>query len=231
MKLDKKNRKKFIAGIILISVFIIISILITYKFYPQIKELQKNPQKLEEIKILFESYGLWGIFILIIIQVLQVIISIIPGGPFQIVAGIIYGTFTGFLISFIGMSIGALIVYFMVKLFKNKFISLFIDKNKLEEYSFLNDSPKLDLILSILFFIPGAPKDTLIYYAAFIGMDIKKYITITILMRFPAMLFSTLIGNNIGIGNLKFTIFLIIVLALAGILGLWYHNKYIKKNI
>lgn len=230
MHIEKDNRKKFIEGLILLSIFAIVFLGITYKFYPYIKELQVNPDKLEEIKILFESYGQWGIFILIIIQILQVIISVIPGGPFQIVAGILYGTFFGFLASFTGMFIGSIIVYFMVRLFKNKFISLFMDKKKLEEYKFLKDSPRLELILAILFLVPGAPKDTLIYYAAFVGMEFKKYILITVIMRLPAMLFSTLIGNNIGIGNMKVTIVLVIILALTGGAGFWYHKHHIKNN-
>lgn len=230
MHIEKNNRKKFILGLLLIIIFVIAFLGITYKFLPYFKDIHDNPDKLEEIKLLFEPYGQWGILILIIIQILQVVIAIIPGGPFQIVAGILYGTFWGFLASFIGMCIGSIIVYFMVILFKNQFISLFMDKRKLEEYKFLKDSPRLELILAILFLVPGSPKDTLIYYAAFIGMEFKKYILITVIMRLPAMLFSSLIGNNIGLGNIKITVILLGVLSIAGILGFFYNRTHIKNK-
>lgn len=229
MHIEKTDRKRFIIGILLITIFIILFSVTTYKFYPYLSEVKNSPDKIEEIKEIFESFGSWGIFALICIQILQVVISIIPGGPFQIVAGVLYGTLFGFLASFIGMFAGSIIVFFMVKLFKTKFISLFMDTKKLEEYKFLKDSPRLELILAILFFIPGAPKDTLIYYVAFVGMELKKYIFITVIMRLPAMLFSTMIGNNIGNGNLKVTIILSSILVLAGGIGLWFHNKHIKK--
>lgn len=229
MHIEKTDRKRFIIGILLITIFIILFSVATYKFYPYLSEVKNSPDKMEEIKEIFESFGSWGIFALICIQILQVVISIIPGGPFQIVAGVLYGTLFGFLASFIGMFAGSIIVFFMVKLFKNKFISLFMDTKKLEEYKFLKDSPRLELILAILFFIPGAPKDTLIYYVAFVGMELKKYIFITVIMRLPAMLFSTMIGNNIGNGNLKITIILSSILVLTGGIGLWFHNKHIKK--
>ncbi|MGB5822474.1 MAG: VTT domain-containing protein [Proteocatella sp.] len=140
-----------------------------------------------------------------------------------------YGIWGGFLLSLSGMFIGSMIVFLLVRAFKYRFISLFMNEKKLEEYKFLKDSPKLEAILSVLFLIPGAPKDTLVYYAGLTNISIRKFIFIVVFMRIPSMLFSTLIGSNLGVGNIKTSIWILIAVSIVGIAGLIYNKIYINK--
>lgn len=225
-----KNKKQLIFGVLLIVIFLIGSAILTYKYYPVFKELSINPEKMMEFKAWVESYGFWGGLMLMFVQIVQVIVSIIPGGPVQILFGVIYGTWGGFFLSLSGMFIGSMIVFLLSRAFKHKFISLFINEKKLEEYKFLKDSPKLEAILSVLFLIPGAPKDTLVYYAGLTNISIKKFIFIVVFMRIPSMLFSTLIGSNLGVGNIKASMGMIGAISILGMLGIIYNKIYIKKT-
>lgn len=228
---DKKVSKKRIALLIsAMLIFIIFSTFITVKFYPLIIDIASSPEKMMEFKAWIESYGIWGSFILMTIQVLQVIVSVVPGGPVQILFGLIYGTWKGLLLSLIGMTLGSVTVFFLVRAFKYKFITMFMSKEKLDEYRFLKDSPKLEKILAILFLIPGVPKDTLVYYVGMTDLNIKKFILIVVLMRIPSMMLSTLIGNNIGMGNMAGSIFVLSALCLAGSAGMIYNKYFIKKS-
>lgn len=227
--MDIKNKKQRLYGLLLLTVFVFTSGYIAYRCYPLFRELSANPEKMMEFKVWVESYGVWGGLILMLVQIVQVIVSIIPGGPVQILFGVIYGTWGGFLLSLSGMFIGSMIVFLLVRAFKYRFISLFMNEKKLEEYSFLKDSPKLEAILSVLFLIPGAPKDTLVYYAGLTNISIKKFIFIVVFMRIPSMLFSTLIGSNLGVGNIKTSIYIMAGVAIVGILGMLYNKMYIKS--
>lgn len=222
------KNKKLIYGLMFITLFISVAAYISYRCYPFFKELSVDSQKMMEFKIWVESYGIWGGLILMLIQIAQVIVSIIPGGPIQILFGVIYGTWLGFFLSLSGMFIGSMIVFLLVRTFKYKFISLFMDERKLEEYKFLKDSPKLEAILSVLFLIPGAPKDTLVYYAGLTSISIRKFIFIVVFMRIPSMLFSTLIGSNLGIGNIRASIWIFVVVSVFATAGLVYNKLYIK---
>lgn len=231
MNIEGENNLKKLKMELVISAaatFIILSVLISAKLYPVMTELAASPQKMMELKIWIESYGLWGSVILMSVQVLQVIVSVVPGGPVQILFGMIYGTWKGLFFSLVGMFAGSMIVFFLIRAFKYRFITLFISRDKLDEYRFLKDSPKLEKILAMLFLIPGVPKDTLVYYAALTELSMKKFILIAVIMRVPSMLFSTLIGDNLGMGNLEGGLWILAALCTAGIAGMIYHRYFIR---
>ena len=231
MNIEGENNLRIFKIVMMISAaaaFIMLSVLISTKLYPVMNELAASPQKMMELKSWIESYGLWGSMILMAVQVLQVIVSVVPGGPVQILFGMIYGTWKGLLFSLGGMFAGSMIVFFLIRAFKYRFITLFISREKLDEYRFLKDSPKLEKILAALFLIPGVPKDTLVYYAALTELSMKKFIFIAVIMRIPSMLFSTLIGDNLGMGNLEGGLWILAALCIAGIAGMIYHRYFIR---
>lgn len=228
---DKEVSKKRIALLIsAMLIFIIFSAFISVKLYPLIIAIASSPEKMMEFKVWIESYGIWGGVMLMTLQVLQVIVSVVPGGPVQILFGLIYGTWKGLLLSLIGMTLGSVTVFFLVRAFKYKFITVFMCKEKLDEYRFLKDSPRLEKILALLFLIPGVPKDTLVYYVGMTDLNIKKFIWIVVLMRIPSMMFSTFIGNNIGMGNMMSSFLVLSALCLAGLAGMVYNRCFIKKS-
>lgn len=224
----KKTISPKVKAYIYILSFTFLILLSFYYFYPFIKEINLNPQSLESFKLWIESQGLLGAIVVFLLQILQVVVSIIPGGPIQIIFGLIYGAIPGFLISFVGMFIGSILVYSITKLFRHKVINVFVKEEQLNKYQFLNDSPKLESILFILFLIPGVPKDTLVYYAGITNIPFKKFILITVFARIPGMLSSTFIGSSLGIGNISLSLVVFGITILFGALGFMYNKKLVN---
>ena len=86
MNIEGENNLRIFKIVMMISAaaaFIMLSVLISTKLYPVMNELAASPQKMMELKSWIESYGLWGSMILMAVQVLQVIVSVVPGGPVQ----------------------------------------------------------------------------------------------------------------------------------------------------
>lgn len=226
-KIPSRAKNIFYVGLFIL--FLLGVIASTYYFYPILREFNLNPDSIVEFKLWVESHGLVGAFVVFLLQILQVVVSVIPGGPFQIILGVLFGAVPGFLLSFSGMLIGTIIVFLLTKLFRDKIVNVFIKEEQLNKYSFLTDSPKLEMILFVLFLFPGIPKDTLVYYAGFTKIPFRKFIFITVITRIPAMLSSTLIGSSIGIGEYGIPILIFTIIIVLGVFGFIYNKRLIKS--
>ena len=164
MMTSKKVKK-----VIFLSVFIVLLTVLTIftcvKLIPFLFSLN-----VESNRVKFENYvknlGIFGILIVLLIQILQVFIAIIPGEFVELLAGFLYGTWGGLLLCLIGNFIGSLLIYLTVKIFANKYMLKL--KEKLRLYSFLNNKKKISLYLFIIFLIPGLPKDIFTYLVPFL---------------------------------------------------------------
>ena len=101
--------------------------------------------------------GIHGVLMFLAIQALQVLVAVIPA--IQVVGGVLYGPFFGSLISFLGIVLGSLAVWGIVKKLGAPLVQAIVSEKHLKKFSFLEDDHKLLLILIILYIIPGIPKD------------------------------------------------------------------------
>ena len=77
-----------------------------------------------------------------------------------------YGAIGGLIIIFLGAFLSSFIIFFSVRKFGRNFIYSFVSKEKiekLEKNKLFSNPKKLDTILFVLFFIPGTPKDIIVY--------------------------------------------------------------------
>ena len=56
--------------------------------------------------------GTAGQAIMVLLVIAQVLLAVVPGGPFQIAAGYVYGPVQGTLLCLLGSTIGSLITFF-----------------------------------------------------------------------------------------------------------------------
>jgi len=161
------------------------------------------------------GFGGWILFI--VLQLIQVIIAIIPGEPFEMVAGYAFGAIEGTILCFLASSLGSVMVLLFVRRFGMKFVSLFFKKEQIESVKFLRSSPKRILLFALIFILPGTPKDLLCYFAGV--TDIKMWILILICSfgRIPAIVTSTIGGDALGS---KSYILAIIVFAITVLISL-----------
>ena len=75
--------------------------------------------------------------------------------------------------------------------------------DKIENSKFFRDSKNVELVMTILFIIPGTPKDLLVYLGGLLPIKPLRFILISTFARFPSVISSTLMGSSILKGNLK----------------------------
>ena len=148
-----------------------------------------------------QSQGIGGWFVFLGIQVLQVVVAMIPGEPVEIFAGLMYGPLWGTLSCMLGIFLGSMIVYLLVRRLGMPIVSIFMDPKKFQNLQFLQDKKRFERISFLLFFIPGTPKDLLTWAAGFINIRPLRFFAISTVARLPSILSSTLAGASLISGD------------------------------
>lgn len=211
---------------ILLTVLAIITCLLLIKIMPKIMIITSS---LDEFKDYILSAGHFGIIVSILFQVIQTVVAPIPGEVVQITSGYLYGTIFGTGYSLIGLIIGAAIAFYFTRLIGRKTIENVIERKKLAWIKRIMESDKLEIILFIIFIVPGLPKDFMMYVAGLTDLKPIKFFGILILSRLPWIVISVGIGTNIDEKNYVFTIIVSILAIGICVLGMFYKNKIIEK--
>lgn len=205
------EKRKLILNIVLIAGFLALLACLAVRFAPEITGLAKEPEHFREV---LNSYGWKGVLVFMSIQLLQVVVAAIPGEFVQFAGGYIYGTWLGTFYSLAGIAAGSVIVFFVARLLGYPIVRTFISQKKLEQFDFMLNSSKSEIVMFLLFLIPGIPKDILTYIAGLTPVKPLRFFIIITLGRLPALLASSYIGYHAWKGN--YTI--VIILSAAALL-------------
>lgn len=218
------DKHKFIILICLFGISIIASIFLLPVFL-KLNDSDALSTLIDNIK----GKGIVGIFIFLFLQILQIIIAVIPGEVVEIGAGMLYGAVGGLAICVVGILISTCIIFITVKKLGYNFIQSFISEHTLKKFAFLHDNKKLEVIVFILFLIPGTPKDILTYFIPLTDMKLSSFLVVSTLARIPSIISSTYAGSTIYDGNLVITVIIFAVTGILGILGIIFNDKIIHS--
>lgn len=221
--MNKDKAKKTIQIIVMI-LFVIIMGIVTYCLIPVIKSLPTQEGRME-LQEKVKSYGVFAPGVYVLICMFQVIIAIIPGEPLEIAGGVLFGAFGGFILCLIGITIGSILVYYLVKIIGRPLINAIMGKEKYNKLEFLHNEKKLEVIIFVLFLIPGTPKDALTYFVPITKIKPSKYFLYSSLARIPSVISSTIIGANLSKGNFTMGIIIFSITAAIGFVGILFNNK------
>lgn len=143
------------------------------------------------------SFGMWGEVVFVLLQALQVMIAPIPGELTQFAGGFIYGTLSGTLYSIAGILLGSLVAFGLGRLFGLPLLRVVMSDRTFEKFSFLLNHPRTELVILILFLIPGSPKDIMTYLAGLTPVRPLHFFVAAMVARFPGILLSSYIGAHV----------------------------------
>ncbi len=141
--------------------------------------------------------GLAGVGVFLAVQVAQVVVAFLPGEPAELAAGLIYGTFGGLALCLTGILAGSVLVYCTARALGARSVA----SEALNKYRFLRDDAHIRFALFLLFFIPGTPKDLLIYAGPFLPVRPLHFFLISTLARIPSVLTSTFAAASFAEGS------------------------------
>lgn len=179
----KENLRKINLNLLFKIITIIITLLIIIFIIYAVKLGILQDKTILTTKI--KHLGIYGPIIFILLQIIQVVFPIIPGG-FSCIAGVLaFGSIQGFIYNYIGVIIGSCVAYFLAKHYGiNLLKKLFKDKT-INKY--LNNNIKFQKLFQIGIFMPCLPDDLLCYIAGINKINFKTFF-ITILLGKPVTL-------------------------------------------
>ncbi len=194
-KSKKVKAFKILLGIVVVAIIILA---IMY-FLPVVKDLSSVEGQLA-FQNKFKDSGIGGILAILGLQIAQIFLVIIPGEPIEILAGMCYGGLWGTILIMASCFFISGAIFLLVRKFGKKFVYAFCNQKNIEkiENSKLFQNPKkIEWIMFILFLIPGTPKDLLVYIAGLLPIKPLRFVLISTFARFPSVITSTLVGDNL----------------------------------
>ena len=229
--LNQLNKKSFI----LITLILIVALLLFFRreillVVEYFIEFQKHK---EGLRSWISSFGFWGPFIFIGIQISQVVLSPVPGELTGLLGGYLYGVWLSSIYSTIGLTLGSWIAFMLGRILGRSYIKKFISKKLLQKFDFLTTNRGSTTVL-ILFLIPGFPKDIMCFL---LGLSPIKPITFTLLAfigRIPGTIMLSLQGSSFY--DEEYTVFIaLLFLSAILILAIYFFSdsirNFLKKRV
>lgn len=217
----KKYRFLILAAVV--AVFAVLTVLI----WEPLTTLAASP---ESLLALVQDSGLRGAVLFGALNILQVIFAVIPGAPFEIAAGYLFGVLPGTLLCDATMTIASVLVFLLVRKFGMSFVELFISHMQIKSIHFLQDNRKVQSVLFLVFLIPATPKDVITYLAGLTNLPLKSWIFICFVGRFPAVLLTALSGSALGSARYGIVAAVIAVFIIFYFVGLRLYRRWNSTN-
>ncbi len=218
------GRKRSVAVLL---AFIAVLALLCLALSGPVMKLFSDP---EGFRAWVEGHGIWGKVAFVALMLLQVIAAFIPGEPLEIAAGYAFGTWMGSFLCLLGTTLGSLLIFLFVRRWGRALVEKIFPKEKIDSLKFLQDEKKLELLVFILFFIPGTPKDMLTWCVGLTRMKLGSWMAISTTARLPSILTSTVGGDALGMQNYQFAILVFGCTLIISALGLLVYREVCRRK-
>ena len=227
--LKRKRIIAVISFIIAAGMFLWLGYAIAETLMISIENGQGISDAAKNFKDLISGYGNMGVLVAFGIQVLQVVVSPIPGEVIEVGMGLCFGWFEGALLCLLGSALATAIIMLFVKKLGFRFVELFIPLEKINELRFINSEKKLERFAFLLYLIPGTPKDPLIFFFGLTKINIVDFVVISTIARIPSVVSSTIGGKFLVDQNYLGAIIIFAITGIAALIGIFLYKVILDK--
>lgn len=210
-----------------LGAFFVLLVIVCVLIWPIVTELTQ-PGGLERVTAQVRDAGPAGVFILLGFQFLQIVVAFIPGEVVQVAAGMMYGTWGGAAIILGGCIISSAFIYLVVSKLGAPFVQAMIPEKWMAKLRDFDESDKLDVMVFVLFLIPGLPKDVFTYLVPLTGMRMRDFVFLSNVGRIPGVIMSTMAANGLMQGDWVQSIVLFAACAAIAVVAILFHERIMK---
>lgn len=172
--MSKKLKNQITAIVVL--VVIVALILFSKRFF------EGKINSVEQFQEYIETFGILGPIVLGILQAVQVVVPVLPGMVGSAAGAIMFGTWMGFWVNYIGISVGSIIAYYLARIYGIDIILLMFPEKLFKKWSKrIEKSKSFGVFLFVATLLPLFPDDFLCYFSGLIKMNAKKFFWIIVL--------------------------------------------------
>ncbi len=173
-----------------------------------------------QIEQYIRSFGsVGGAMLGFLLQFIQILSVLFPGGPIQIAIGVVFGTFEGFLICLSGYVLANLFVFWSARKLGNRLDQLF-SGSRTNRLRFITEAKHPGFVVALSCLLPFLPNGLVPYIAARTKISTGRFLLATFLGCMPTLFLLCAIGNTLLMGNYK-KVILLSALLVIGVLLLY----------
>lgn len=207
--------------------FFVVVILLCALIWPYVHEIFE-PGGLDRVINDVRQAGPVGFLILLAIQFLQVVVAFIPGEVVQVAAGMIYGPWVGALIVLVGCVVSSAFVFLLVHKLGAPFVQAMVSEKHMAKFRTFENSGKLNIIVFVLFLIPGMPKDVFTYLVPLTHMPLRTFLLLSNIARIPGILVSTYAASGLVDGDIVQSLIIFLVAGAIAVVCILFYDKIMK---
>ena len=189
-----KKKYRILVAVVIISVLFGVGYAYRQYFWEKAAYYYHLFSDRDRIKTFVASFGYGGPFILIFIQILQVVFAPFPGEATGFIGGYLFGTIKGFLYSSIGLLAGSWINFSIGRFLGIRYVRKLIPETHLYRMDKMVKRQGM-IVLFVLFVIPGFPKDYLCLFLGLTTLPLKIFLILAGIGRMPGTLMLSLQGS------------------------------------
>ena len=223
---EKKIKHKILTALAMIVLVVGLLVLLFSGNNYHVIELIFSGKPIDEILGQIDL-GWKGRIIFGVLSMLQVVLTVLPAEPVQVLSGIAYGFWQGVVICTAGVILGNTLIYILYKVYGNR-LSNYFQKQIEVDFDVLRSSKRVTLMIFILYFLPAIPYGLICFFAASLNMKYPKYIAVTVLGAIPSVMIGVALGH-ITTNNWIVSLAILAVLIVLIVLLYVYRSKVFKK--
>lgn len=146
-------------------------------------------------------FGIFAPIAFVLIQALQVVVPILPGGIGLLVGVLVFGPIQGFIYNYIGICLGSILAFLLSKQYGSYLIEKLFSNKLNEKYKTWSTNKDFQKLFTLAIFMPIAPDDFLCYLAGTTSMKLSRF-SMIILLGKPAAIAAYTYGLSFGFSHL-----------------------------
>ena len=181
-------------------------------------------RSLDGLRAYIDRFAPCSQLICFLLQLLSVILAPIPSNITAAAGGVLFGTWTAFLLTFAAVAAGSLLVFGLARALGRDFADRVVSRKLSDKYQDILRS-KAPVFLTLAFLFPFFPDDMLCILAGLTDISFRRFTVIVLLARPWGLLFASALGGS----TLGLSPWVMVPIALAGLalflLGMKYGDR------
>lgn len=192
----QRHRRALVAGVLLAAAAVVA--LACWRWLPGLYSWLSDPAA---VRAFVGEHAVLSRLAIVGANALQIVLAFLPGEPIELASGYAFGLWEGTLLCLAASAAASSVIYWAVRRWGWRLVGVFFDRESLERFGWLSDARRLELLMLVVFLIPGTPKDFLTYFAGLTRMRFGATLAICTLGRIPSVVTSTVAASAFGDGN------------------------------
>ena len=139
---------------------------------------------IDGLRTFMQKSGISGALIFILLQIVQVVVPIMPGGVSILAGVVIFGPWLGFIYNYIGIILGSIVAFLMTRTLGKPFLQTITPKRIYSRYiTWLESRKHFDKLFAFAIFMPLAPDDFICMMAGLTKMTLSKFFFIILVCK------------------------------------------------